>query len=578
MGFDFSFALIGFWGAVILAGIAYRISVLTEKHSPGKQSSLWLWIRKTLILPATFGKHQAEAVAYTYTIPPRLESIILGVYLIMNIVFCFPGYNTFIGNQYYPTVKLQLARYVADRTGFLAIAQLPMVWIFAARNDPFMWLTGWSFAMFNRFHRWIARISVLHAVIHSIAYTVFDFYSTPGDASTYKSSWAEEYWYCGGIATVIMCLMLGASAYYFRERCYDFFLVVHIGMSLIFFITLWYHVRIFDGEFNYYLWPCIAIWGLDRLLRVGRTVFVSIMPRYTKGVKATATYHRTTEMVTMDITDFFPQNEIVPGHYYYMYMPSGLRGYESHPMTLCSWKRPGPSLPPSPTRTPDFTKEIEATVRRVSHDMSSSAAPELAHSFLIRPYKGMTGRLQKKLLTEAADENVATTQETIFLEGPYGEKLDLSSYSDVLVVCGGSGITAAISHAHFLLSANDNTKVHISWAVPQRHLPDDICANELASIINSDRLKMTVYLTSAGEEEAVNDPEKMLPAAPPYAIRFGRPDIEGVMREERQNASHSLAVVTCGTPQMSDACRAAVVKVLGEDGVNVGYYNETLVW
>ncbi|EME83870.1 uncharacterized protein MYCFIDRAFT_115437, partial [Pseudocercospora fijiensis CIRAD86] len=547
--FDFSFAMLAFWGLVIALGIGHRTITVMKKPRGAPQSRWWLWIRKSLILPPTFRKHQSEAVARSFTIPPRLESVILALYVVMNFIMCFPGYNLFIGNQYYPTYKLQLARYVADRTGFLSIAQLPMVWVFAARNDPFMWLTGWSFATYNLFHRWIARIAVVHAIIHSIAYTVFDFYST-GDASSYQSSWAEEYWYCGGIATITMALMLGASAYCFREHFYDLFLMVHIWMSLIFFVTLWYHVKIFSGEFNYYLYPCIAIWVLDRLLRFGRTVFISVMPRFTKGVEAVATYHRTTDMARLDITDFMPNKPVVPGLYYYLYMPVGLRGYESHPFTVCSWRRPGSSEPPSP-RQSIMAKEFGTNIRPV---FETSASGELAHTFLIRPYGGMTGRLQNRLF--ATNESVASAQVTVFLEGPYGEKLDLSGYSDVLVLCGGSGITAAISHAHFLVADNNHTKVHIAWAVPQRHLPDDICANELASVIHTDRVYMTVYLTSAAEEEAQN--AEKLPARPPYEIRFGRPDAQTVMREHRQIAKKSMAIVTCGTPQFSDACRAAV--------------------
>jgi predicted ferric reductase len=95
---------------------------------------------------------------------------------------------------------LQIARYVSDRAGFLAIAQLPMIWLFATRNDPFLWLTGWTFATYNRFHRWIARIATVQAIIHSIGYTVYSFYYMP-DGSNYRESWTEEYWYCGGIVS-----------------------------------------------------------------------------------------------------------------------------------------------------------------------------------------------------------------------------------------------------------------------------------------------------------------------------------------------------------------------------------------
>ena len=35
-----------------------------------------------------------------------------------------------------------------------------------------MGMTGWDFGTFNNFHRWIARIATLQAVIHSIGYTI----------------------------------------------------------------------------------------------------------------------------------------------------------------------------------------------------------------------------------------------------------------------------------------------------------------------------------------------------------------------------------------------------------------------
>lgn len=40
------------------------------------------------------------------------------------------------------------------------------------RNNLVLWLTGWDFGTFNNFHRWIARIATLQAVIHSIGYSI----------------------------------------------------------------------------------------------------------------------------------------------------------------------------------------------------------------------------------------------------------------------------------------------------------------------------------------------------------------------------------------------------------------------
>lgn len=76
-----------------------------------------------------------------------------------------------------------------------------MVWVFAARNDPFLWLTGWAFATYNRFHRWIARISTAHAIVHSIAYSVYSYYSGTPEYNDYAAQWKAEYWYTGGIVS-----------------------------------------------------------------------------------------------------------------------------------------------------------------------------------------------------------------------------------------------------------------------------------------------------------------------------------------------------------------------------------------
>lgn len=76
------------------------------------------------------------------------------------------------------------------------MANMPLLWVFGSRNDPFLWLTGWSFATYNRFHRWVARVATVEAIAHSVGYSVFSYYEGNGN---FAQSWAEQYWYCGGI-------------------------------------------------------------------------------------------------------------------------------------------------------------------------------------------------------------------------------------------------------------------------------------------------------------------------------------------------------------------------------------------
>jgi len=68
-------------------------------------------------------------------------------------------------------VHTQYLRYVSDRTGIISFMNFPVIWLFATRNNVVEFLTGWSFATCTNFHRWVARVATLQAVIHSVGYT-----------------------------------------------------------------------------------------------------------------------------------------------------------------------------------------------------------------------------------------------------------------------------------------------------------------------------------------------------------------------------------------------------------------------
>lgn len=192
----------------------------------------------------------------------------------------------------------------------------------------------------------------------------------------------------------------------------------------------------------------------------------------------------------------------------------------------------------------------------------------LKQSFLIRPYTGFTRRFRDKIATSQE----GSCEVTVFLEGPYGRKMDLSNYSDVLIIAAGSGVVTAISHAHFLLSKN-RTEVHLTWVVPQRRLVEDLCENELAALVDDPRLHMTVYLTSKAQVDT-----EMNTVLKSVNFRHGRPDIFTVMQEARASCKIDLAIVNSGTPQVADVCRASMVRLLKEDGPKVDYRAEDTPW
>ena len=56
----------------------------------------------------------------------------------------------------------------ADRTGLVFVANLPLLYLFAAKNQPIKLLTGYSYESLNIFHRRLGEIMCLLALLHSL--------------------------------------------------------------------------------------------------------------------------------------------------------------------------------------------------------------------------------------------------------------------------------------------------------------------------------------------------------------------------------------------------------------------------
>lgn len=129
------------------------------------------WLKYYLTIPAAFGDRCSRPLGWC-TIPPRIQSLTIFTFVVLNIILCSCSYRLTDGNLYWPEKSAQLLRYVSDRTGIISLANFPLVWLFGMRNDFLMWLTGWGFGTYNAFHRWVARVATLQAVVHSLGYTL----------------------------------------------------------------------------------------------------------------------------------------------------------------------------------------------------------------------------------------------------------------------------------------------------------------------------------------------------------------------------------------------------------------------
>ncbi|KAK0111110.1 hypothetical protein ONS95_001487 [Cadophora gregata] len=488
--------------------------------------------KQHITVPATFGHRRSQNIGWC-TIPTRVQSLAIGAFIIVNIVLCSCSYRVFENNIYWPRVYDQGLRYFADRTGIIATANLPLIWIFGIRNNALVWLTGWDFATYNNFHRWVARVSTLEAVLHSLAYTVMIVAREGSVAEAwayYLTYYQRRYFVNGVLATIFMVGILVASVYPLRRNFYEIFLWLHIILSILVIVTMYFHIEIFRG-YTTYIYPCILIWLLDRLLRFLR--ILSFNPRFW-ATTATVTYSSSSNIVRLSVTYTSSFVKPRPGTFYYVYVIDRWRFWENHPFTL-GYATPevmdgdgkgsvvyspahpssmslGTISPPRRATSPPqqyllSTETVSSELSPVfpydesAHLLSSSSTPTTTSNststaepstltFLIRPYTGFTSRLRTSCLASHSH----TTTHRILLEGPYGSTQPLNTYINILFIVGGTGIAVPLSYMRMLTNnrksnsnSNGSTKtttprcVKIVWAVRERAFLDDVISQDFSS-------------------------------------------------------------------------------------------------
>lgn len=587
---------------------SFSLDISSEPSPPTRKSNilgrLWTQIRAHFLLPALGSKRCAEPILWGQgTLAPRGESFIIVAFIIINVVLSAVNLPASEQNLYEVTVTLQTLRYLADRSGYLAFANLSIFWFFGIRNNILIYLTGWSFDAFNHFHRWVARVGVLHAVIHGFTYTAYSVLESPDDL---QEQWTEQYWYCGAIAVICMSLMIGFSFRFFRVRWYDLFLLVHILLSLVVLVTLFFHVKIFTGEYDGFLWACVAFWVFDRVLRVARVVYSALRARsnYARGE-----YSPEEDLVRLDVTDMLADRKPSSLSFFFLYSWRTMPPWESHPFTLVRYETSSaatsdsdsPSTPTSPT-SPTDSKEMHLSMQsRTSSSTgsfipNSNAGTHVHYTFLIRPCKGFTSRL-RALISPSQ-----TTSIPLLLEGPYSAAPpNLARFSDILIIAGGSGIAVGITAAYDALRhGRPDARIRLLWTARSAALIRGVANRELKHALCCDRVVASLHVTGrsdvphvkardvaeapgtivvAGEagasrrgsaigkadeaqkagDEAEKEEEEVI------ALHHGRPDLQATIAEAFERRSGPLGVVACGPGNMMDDVRRGFAQRLGMD-------------
>jgi predicted ferric reductase len=220
-----------------------------------------------------------------------------------------------------------------------------------------------------------------------------------------------------------------------RRKAYELFVTLHVPIAIVYLAMLFWHCHNFLTSWSY-LWATAAIWFTSYLGRlfflnwtrpwrlswlIGDEAAITILPE--NAVKITIP----------------TQMKWRPGQYVYLRMP-GISWFENHPFTIASL---------------------------CSDDFPSDYGEDYRDMVLVfRPFGGFT----KKAMEMGIAKGPWHTYRA-FIDGPYGGmKRKMESFDDIVLIAGGSGITAIVSQILDLIKRMRDGKaitktVHVIWAL-----------------------------------------------------------------------------------------------------------------
>ncbi|KAL6019888.1 hypothetical protein ACNR91_001755 [Candidozyma auris] len=557
-----------FWlGVCFISAVANWTTFFFPKSRmlfDGVYSRTW---RKYVTLPALMDKKRNQEQKFYRLfdglVPTRFESICVFIFFVYTLITQSVHIYHVKDDPYWSNARA-ISYYVGDRTGIPSLVWTILLIIFGGRSNILQWFTGWKFSTFVMYHRWIARIVVLLAIAHSIAYTYEEFLR-----GTYLIDIKTDFLIYGCFATIAGSFMCFQGILWLRRKSYEIFLVIHIILAVFWIMGCWVHVIWFG--YTHFMIAAACLWVADRVIRFVRMGYFGCP-------KATV---QLIEGDTLRVTvPKSPTLKVQPGGHCWLYFGYGWLLWQNHPFCYIE----------SPNR--------ESMV------------------FLCKVKKGLTRRISNYLMA-MPDK---TCQMRVAIEGCYGESSNVSRHSDVIYLAGGHGFPGIYSEAvhssakspekqriklHWIirdttflsmvwkeLSALKGTKIEVSVYVTKPELCNEedlsfLSTNksagpsiyedrdeEKAAISAHESTHSVSSSTEKGSLETIDVLGRVKQFFPHIAFIEGRPSIEALIEQSIEEATQSCAFVTCGHPAMVDDVRAGVVQNIDSTPKRIDFFEQ----
>ncbi|KAM0439553.1 hypothetical protein ACHAPT_000644 [Fusarium lateritium] len=520
--------------------------------------SQWSWmpdLKKHIIYAPLWKKRHNREMKLSSaismgTLPSRLHFVILFIYLGSNCAYMFI-LDWAIQN------KMALCAELRGRSGTLSLVNMVPLIIFAGRNNPLIAILKISFDTYNLLHRWMGRIVVLEALIHTIAWAIVCV-DDIGWEGVGHSIATNLFVGSGAVGTVAMVLIFLLSLSPLRHAFYETFLNVHIVLAFVAFVATWAHCASSElpGGLPQLPWimAIMALWFADRLARMIRIVYVNWTSKGWTDAVCEALPGNVTR-VTLHLPRYL---DVQPGTHAYLRF-WGLCAWEGHPFSI-AWVEhiKDESLPVAEKEPVDAIDKANTTTKV---------------SFLVGAQTGFTKKLNNRVSSSRQPLRIKAA-----MEGPYAGHNSLDSYGHVVLFAGSTGITHQISFLrHLLQGYNEGTtatrRITLVWIIREYESLEWV--RPYMDIIlrmpnRKDVLRVQIFVTRP------QNPSDIVSASATVRMFPGRPNIPLLLEKEVIDQMGAMCVTVCGPGALADDVRDAARSVQGSNVVD--FVEESFTW
>jgi predicted ferric reductase len=543
----------------------HYLRLVTAMSRSAQEQSYWTmgdWLlspklkKRIIYAPLWKKRHNREirlsSALNVGTLPSRLHAVLLGFFLISNIVYMF-WLNYTDPNQFAVAAELR------GRAGTLAAVNLLPLIIFAGRNNPLIRTLKISFDTYNLLHRWIGRTVVLEIAVHFIAWAYVQV-ADGGWASANDKILHDRFIASGTAGAIALLVLVVLSISPLRHAFYETFLNTHIILAFIVIVTTYVHCAssgVLGGIPQLpWIYAVITLWLAERMTRMIRLAYFNWSSRgYTEAIVEPM------PMEASRVTITLPRYvDIQPGTHAYLRFANA-NPWESHPFSI-AWVKHHTESNGLPTKEKDIAA---LPTRRVTTSVS----------FVIGAQTGFTRKLYNKA---RATQSKSIVTRAAF-EGPYAGHHVLDSYGHIVLVAGATGITHQISYLrHLVQGFADGTvatrRIVLVWIVRDydalewvRPWMDEV----LRMPRRREILQIRIHITRPRTNREVASSSGSVQMFP------GRPNIGSFLRSEVHAQIGAMVVTVCGPGGLADDVRLAVREVQ-DSGKNISFIEEAFTW